>query len=388
MDKELDLRFQKFTNNANERVSSKLFELVKSNEVEFDTHCHFFNKDYIPENYFGLRFPIHSKKFLENAEKFLDFINPFDDDDKMSHYSYFIKFINRDTIEVADYFLSIHSPNTIFCPLMMNMQYGIEGAVEPFSKQMEEMLAIKKKYPRQILPFVAIDPNSPDARRDFNQAFSKEYDFFGVKIYPALGYLPSHPMLMDVFEICEKKGIPVVTHCGGDSVHTTKKKMTIPYMDFDKNNQLQKYSEEVKFQVAKDYGDYFNNPSRWEPVLRAFPKLKLNFGHFGGSSQWKDLEYNKIDNRVLRIIDLMLRFKNVYSDVSFLISDSTVFDTFIKYFNQNKILQERTLFGSDFFLVVTEGKYKNMRVNFRLQVGDDIYNKIARDNPRKFLFDL
>ena len=47
------------------------------------------------------------------------------------------------------------------------MHYGIGGDVKSLSEQMDEMREIKKKYPKQILPFIAIDPNNPDAKKDF-----------------------------------------------------------------------------------------------------------------------------------------------------------------------------------------------------------------------------
>jgi len=387
-DKELKQKFPKHKTSSRERANSGLYELAKSENVEFDTHCHFFNNEYIPEKYLKLRFPLHSKKFLDNTEKFLDMINPFSDTDKMSYFAYFMNFIRKTSPEIADYFINIHSPNTIFCPLLMDMTQGIKGEVASLTKQMDDMKLIMNKYPNQILPFIAIDPNNPDAKEIFIKAFSDEYNFFGVKIYPSLGYLPSHPILMDIFDICQEKGIPVVTHCGGDSVHTTEKRITSIFLDYDSKNRLIKHTEKVKFQTASDYGTYFNSPSKWEPVLRTFPNLKLNFGHFGGSSHWLKLKVNNIDNKVLRIIDLMLRYKNVYSDVSYSLSDPTIFSIFVELYKKNKILRERTLFGSDFFMVVTEGKYKNMRTNFKLFVGDDIFRQITTINPKKFLFDL
>ncbi len=388
MDKDLKQQFSKNPKTPIERVDSKLYELANSQEVEFDTHCHFFNHQHIPEKYFRLRFPLHSKKFLDQTERFFDMLNPFTGEDKMSYYAYFLNFIERKSIEIADYFIGIHSPDTIFCPLLVNMEYGIAGKAAPFSQQIDEMVEIRKKYPRQILPFIGIDPNSPTAKADFLRAFTPEQGFFGVKVYPALGFLPSHPVLMDIFDICEERKIPVVTHSGGDSVHATEKIIENTFLDYNSKGDLVRKIETVRFRSAASYGKYYNSPARWEAVLKTFPNLRLNFGHFGGGSNWKKLKNNNFDNKVLRIIDLMHRYPNVYSDVSFLMSDVEFFDIFIKFYNKNKILQERTLFGSDFFMVVTEGKYKNMRTNFRMNVGDEIFKTLAQKNPKKFLFDL
>lgn len=59
---------------------------------------------------------------------------------------------------------------------------------------------------------------------NFYKVFSEksEHKFFGVKIYPSLGYLPSNPQLMEIFGLCEKKRIPVTAHCSGAIVHTGK----------------------------------------------------------------------------------------------------------------------------------------------------------------------
>lgn len=89
------------------------------------------------------------------------------------------------------------------------------------------MKKIKEKEGMAVFPFVAIDPRrkyflDPDTRNKIPLAnyvhnnVGRDKEFHGVKIYPTLWYLPSHPRLMEIYRICTEKKIPVTTHGGID----------------------------------------------------------------------------------------------------------------------------------------------------------------------------
>ena len=57
------------------------------------------------------------------------------------------------------------------------------------------------------------------------------------------------------------------------------------------------------------------NPVHWEPVLRQYPELRLNFAHFGGAfGAVPDPEDPVGNSWAFKIIDLMGRYPNVYAD--------------------------------------------------------------------------
>jgi predicted TIM-barrel fold metal-dependent hydrolase len=54
-------------------------------------------------------------------------------------------------------------------------------------------------------------------------------------------------------------------------------------------------------------------------------------------------------------------------------------------FNNNKLISERTLFGTDFYMINLEGKYKELRSKFVTKIGSKIMHKISVENPLNFL---
>ncbi|MBQ1490695.1 MAG: amidohydrolase [Blautia sp.] len=74
----------------------------------------------------------------------------------------------------------------------------------------------------------------------------------GVKIHPDIQqFRLDDEFIFPIFEMCEKRGLPVLVHTG-------------------------------------DYRYDYSNPSRVVPVLKTFPKLKFIGAHFGGWSVWEE----------------------------------------------------------------------------------------------------
>ena len=110
--------------------------------------------------------------------------------------------------------------------------------------------------------------------------------------------------------------------------------------------------------------------------------MRLNLAHLGGDKVWTDTGDK---NRIYRIIDLMERYQNVFSDVSYVIHNQTMPMTFKQMFENNDILQNRVLFGTDYFMIFIEGRYDEIRTRFVTEVGTGIMHKISIENPLKFL---
>lgn len=375
--------FNQITLNPFDRIPDAMKQVIKTKNPIFDVHCHIFNKDNVPDKYLGIKIPL-TQAFLDSISHFLKNLIPNNDNDKFSNLGYFIDVFNNLTMEeIFIKFLDYYADsNVIFCALMMNMEsYGNSGIKGKLAKkidiQLNEMKEMRDKYPDKILPFLAINPNNPDLDEIIKKAFSDEYNFFGIKIYPSLGYLPTHPNLMKVFAMCEEKNIPVITHCGNADVHTSYHY----FKTIDGNTeQKKKY-----FLSINDYAKYFNNPVKWELVLKSFPKLRLNFGHFGGFEEWEKFSTGNNNTWVSRIIDYMNKYENVYADLSFNIFDKKIFDLYKRMLSDNKLIRERTLYGSDYYMVVSKGHFRSMKTDFFSFMGDEIINQIAYNNPIKYL---
>ena len=230
-----------------ERVPSVMKDKILNNyEIIFDSHMHIFNYDDVPDVYIGIRIPFTSR-FLIFMQKSIGFIGRFINKQSLTDLSYFLDMFNDATSE--EIFNSIkakESADTVYVVLLMNMR-SIKGKLlNSFEQQMDNIKVIRNKYPDKILPFVALDPNDPNMLEHFVKSFDSTYDynFFGVKIYPCLGYLPSHPKLMEVFEICERKSIPVITHCSGASVKSSNKNQHLLGLEMDSKGQIVKVDKQ------------------------------------------------------------------------------------------------------------------------------------------------
>ena len=371
--------------NPEERLTPEMRRLLLSGKYRFDMHTHIFNRDYIPDKYFGIRIPFMvNAEFLEYVESMLDEVDTLEED-KLRYYAYFIDFASKNSMEqIVKYLINNSASNTIFAAIAMDFVTSIDDKVKKgYKEQIRDLSKVRDKYPDIILPFLEINPNNPDAIHIFKEAFTK-LGFFGIKVYPSLGYLPSHPLLMEIFEICEQKNIPVIAHCGVGQVHTSQNFPEIKYVEIDENGKWHIRKQKKMFFFKNQFVKFFNKPQNWETVLRAFPNLRLNFAHMGGEDDWDGVA--KTDRQwTLRIFDFMERYPNVYADVSYILHRKEMPSLFRECYNNNDIVKERALYGTDFYMITTEGKFKEMRMRFISEVGSEIMKVISVENPVRFL---
>jgi predicted TIM-barrel fold metal-dependent hydrolase len=165
--------------------------------------------------------------------------------------------------------------------------------------------------------------------------------FIGCKLYPPVGFapldnehlLPDGPLgkqldtaLRAFYAYCEAEEVPITAHAS----------------------------------AGNEYGLGFRElvaPSRWAPVLREFPRLRLNLGHFG--------QDEGIDPRlggaspaawIRQGAALMAGYPNVYADLSNspLVYDDGYATRFMGWlddvFKQVPVVRKRVMYGSDFWL--------------------------------------
>ncbi len=356
-------------------------------------HVHTFTLNHVPRRFFwyaltvigaGMPFKSLLGSFLRKAGKWIT------KDDMLGRYADLLETGARTSqLEVFDEVRLLYPEDTRFVVLPMDMDFMGAGTAEAsLDEQHKELEDLVTKFGDAILPFVAIDPRRfEDAAKVLDYAkerLEKKRDggervFCGIKLYPALGFMPSDERLHDLYEYCETHEIPITTHTsrGGIGERGTPK-------------------SEVHF---------YSDPDRYREVLDRFPKLKLCMAHFGGSEEWnryfddpKSREFVDLDaasserahlnwlTKIMQMIDSE-RYENLYTDISYTVFDVRNFlAPLAVILRDNCKIKKRTLFGSDFYLSHQEEfeeRYLSMKLRHALD--EPIFDAIARENPRRFL---
>jgi predicted TIM-barrel fold metal-dependent hydrolase len=410
---------QKISDNPLTRVSRSTGNKVKSAldgsstaNYFVDIHMHAFNKKNIPSGFamsaFGLPSELVDLAAAVFTKKTHQLVNASPTD------------ILSDLLSNYNSVLSTHDtrPEIFLVLLMMDMQQGITGTIEEDQlHQLRTVLKIKNEfvytYPLHndkfigkdhLLPFLAIDPNNPEAYNTFLSAFSKKINttgeseldnvtpFVGIKIYPSLGYLPHHPTLMDIFEICEQKNIPVTAHAGGTRTHTSYDKVCLPrriYNESDGTFHDLWQPEETNLIIGnrKRFKEIFLYPEIWKKVLYAYPNLKLNIAHFGSNDEWEAVENISDWNSIDQTLNLIHKNKSVYADFSYAFHKKENLKWLFKKVKDKPYLQSKVMYGSDFYLnEVEKGGTRDHLMNVLGLIDKTLQNKIFFENGFKFMF--
>ena len=212
-------------------------------------------------------------------------------------------------------------------PLMMDLEYMFCHSLEVGQKVPDAPLYVGDKLQDQIddlqklsaagncYPFFAVDPRRPgviDAVMSGKFVTRKPGGFYGIKLYPRLGYHPMSGKLPELYAWCAKNGIPVTTHCSSGG-----------------------------FPNWNTPSGAFCDPECFRPALEANPSLKIDIAHFGyGNQKWGE-----------SIVDLMTKFPGVYSDLSCYTGVGDL-SSFKNSFWSNPIVRQRTMYGSDYDIFV------------------------------------
>ncbi|MBK7128680.1 MAG: amidohydrolase family protein [Crocinitomicaceae bacterium] len=272
--------------------------------------------------------------------------------------------------------------------LGMDLESGWQGSIsKTYHDQNKELLELSKHHP--VLPFFPVHPdrvrkkNAAHKHNELYDAFIEAFKkgsptFFGIKIYPSLGYLPADMALAPILEVCERANIPVTAHCGGEIISTFEDK--IHTSEF--RTPIVIHEENRKANARK-----LNDPINWIPVLEEFPKLRLNLGHFGSDWAWEKSE-NELHVRIQTILDLMQKYKNVYADFSFNLNNKKSSENFAKYLHSNDssfaIMKTKTMFGTDFWVVVPQSNLKKDQKKFK-KLTEGYHDALFAQNVINFL---
>ncbi len=419
---------EKLSKDPRSRLSDVTSALLFNKNYVVDVHTHFFDILCINKSYFIIRmlkdtFKIRRRGETPISESEIEHIykhiNEYEEnwEDKLAEELSFehenaqerglrdsfkaLAFLKmKKMATVYNHYIQNFSPAILFdlpkeqvitTALMMDLEMGWNTKIKKtIHDQILELKELSLKHP--VLPFLFCDPRRANFKDDkkniyalFNLAFCEAHPFFGIKIYPALGYDPSDYRLWPIYALCEKYSIPVLSHCGGNTVSTDQLSL-----DIFEGDQKKTISGENRKEIAYQ----LNDPERWRLVLQKYPNLKLNLAHFGGYKTWDssgtvDIEIDP-QQRKETIFDLMNTYRNVYADFSFNIVDEKISKNLIEKLASSEEISNRALYGTDYWVVNKEGNLLEEQQKF-IQLMDAksplLKQKLIKDNPNRYLFE-
>lgn len=223
---------------------------------------------------------------------------------------------------------------------------------EGFCYHMDKLMDLVKIRKGELYPFVAIDPRRPGMIDTLltGSFFKGDERFYGVKLYPRMGYHPQSKPMDAVYQYCSDNHLPITYHCGKGGFP--------PSTDW-------KYTK-------------FGDPLNFEPIVKKYPNLKINFAHMGSTDPSYDWA-----RTVVRLVN---ENDNVYTDLS-CYTGTDELDPMKVFWDENPKLKTRLMFGTDFDVMyftdrVTMKKYYD---NFKQVFKPDELWAMMHDTPMQFL---
>lgn len=240
--------------------------------------------------------------------------------------------------------------------------------------QLEAMEALASDNEGKVYPFLAVDPRREGFMELVRMKTSEgNGPFSGIKLYPPLGYLPSHEALKELYGYCEKYKIPVTVHCSLGGMQNFRRTNRVTGWD--------RKAEDIDFKSKKiTKSGFYADPAGWETVLDLFPELKLNLGHFGGPGTGTEGSLNK--EWVTTIRRLMEKFPNVYADIGY-VSDMDRAAETLELIEVDSLLRERVMFGTDYVMVMMDLNLGGLDKYFNSYYGLD--SELISGNAQRFL---
>ena len=139
-------------------------------------------------------------------------------------------------------------------------------------------------------------------------------------------------------------------------------------------------------------GYLFNHPVLWEKVLNRYPKLYINFAHFGGDKFiYKYIHESSTSGYyTAEILRFMAKYPNVYTDLSCFVDNGkkgySLSEVKKEIYDKTKLsVRKKFLYGSDYFILkFKECSLQNYYARFREVFGSEM-RKIASVNTGRFL---
>lgn len=352
--------------------------------------------------------------------------------------------------EIISNLKSYYPKNTKFVVHTMDLDYMVDGKSiknSQFIKQLIDLDKIKNTKINKdiILPFIHTDPRRIEQYPFFYKrlcVYLQNKVFNGIKIYPALGYFPFDKRLKAVYDLALKYNVPITAHCSVGPVYYRGKKKDFKNEDFYQNGKFihPKTKKELLENKAKYFTQHFTHPLNYACLYdteflseywnistdeaKKYSNLKICLAHYGGSNEWErylkfpwsphrisPANLNNWDHSIKKegfwknlrnwfipkepidrvswysiITEMLIKYPNLYTDISFSLSDEEILPL-LKISLMREKISDRILFGTDFYMVSTEGAERELTIKLRAFIGEHLFKKIAHDNAKKFLYE-
>lgn len=343
----------------------------------YNCHIHTLTAQHVPERFLPLwlRLIAGWRPALSALLWVVRYVDPWDSGDLLERQARFLSIGSADgQAEIFDRIRRQYPSGTKFVILPMDMAFMGAGRVRAdLDAQHAELLRLKARYPDDVIAFCAVDPRRDGVVERAKRWIARD-GFQGVKLYPNLGYYPHDPVLMQLYEFLEERGVPVLAHCSPGGV----------------------WSRDLSQAEAAE----FAHPRHYLPILEKFPRLRVCLAHFGGNEEWERHlniadEPDGADQPWVQVIREMIqsgKYPGLYTDISYTIFAPRVRYRPFDYFDYLKVLladpqlRQRVLYGSDYYMVARERMTeKEASIALRSRLGEDLYFQIAHHNPRRYL---
>lgn len=345
-------------------------------------HIHTFRDEDVPRGFL----PLGLCNILSSKIGFFVFKNViplFVPESKREAYERYMKFVQISKMGTQEAILNecarFYPQGTKFVVLPMDMAYMGAGDVpRPYLDQIMELGDIAKRNPN-VIPFIHIDPRRPGYYDLFIEAV-RIHNFKGVKLYPPLGIYPTDGRLNQIYKYCNNNNLPIIAHGSPyNPVHFKGSRKEL--------ERLLGPGVSTKGKSIEELCSIFTHPQNYYSVLYNYPNLNICIAHFG-SEYWWDKFLNDPGNPEswLTIIKNMMRqFPNFYTDISFTMEKKEYWP-YLKVMLQTEAqISNQILFGSDYYMVETETSERSFSIELRAFLGEELFNKIAVENPKRFL---
>lgn len=172
----------------------------------------------------------------------------------------------------------------------------------PYEQVIVKHHEISQRYPGRFILFAGADPRSGQGGVDLFEKAVNEYGCVGLKLYPPAGYSPSDASLYPYYEICARRGLPVLSHTGpgwhsldfrlGHPMHIDQASRDFPQVNFvlghggvsyvDDSSYLCMYRENVYMDISGFPA--VNSPDGWQAHLNRLFHTGINHKIVFGTS--------------------------------------------------------------------------------------------------------
>ncbi|MBK7384844.1 MAG: amidohydrolase family protein [Flavobacteriales bacterium] len=390
-------------------------------------HSHVFTGGCAPDYFFKMVLPSWADRWADEIKFFLEkpwmrrIIKAMASRRGHSQLLRYLQFIEVGTQSTQEeVFVSMRNAYAVFGPevrfvaLTLNMDHmDVQASNHArIETQLAEVERVRTHYPDVFFPFVGVDPRhlSGVALRDWVKEKVERRMFFGIKIYPSIGFFPFDAGLDELYKWAEAEQVPVMTHCTRSGTFYTGAMDQVladprpsglnpmaPEM-VDIHARITAFKNNPFSWKDSKYGcNIFLHPQNYEPVLRKYPKLKLCFAHFGGDDEMlnekqplrdKGIDPTNWHNEVKRIMSTTnaqgdLLYPNTYTDISYTLFRDKIYPLLLPLIDGP--LGDRILFGTDFFMTLREDPEAALLKRCIDGMTMERFRRIAMNNNDNFL---